>query len=157
MTKRTFSAVAGFLGLCLSLSAQQTNRPDIFSLNNSFLLPSLTLADRGFFSFSEPVAPPLSLNWMETTLPDSLSTLSATKPQRANASGTDGKDSSKEVVDMRRPSLLDSAHGEVGVLYGRSTGKHGFDLEQGYFSGEVGDDRFHITVGASYDNLTRRH
>ena len=160
MMKRALSAVAGFLSLCLPLSAQQTDRPDIFSaLNSSFLRPSsLTLSDGQLFSFSGAVAPPLLFNWMETTTPDFLPALATTAPQRANAgsSATAPKDSSKEVVDVRRPNLLDYAHGEVGFLYGRSSGKFGREVEQGYIIGEVGDDKFHITVGAAYENSTRR-
>jgi hypothetical protein len=153
MTKRALSALAGSLGLCLPLFAQQTDRPDIFSsLNNSLLRrPSLTLLDGRLFPFSS------ALNWTETTTPQFLPALSAgEKPERANASATDGKDSSKEVVELRRPNLLDSAHGEVGVLYGRSTGKFGREVEQGYIIGDVGDDKFHITVGASYENSSGR-
>ncbi len=159
MTKRALFAVAGFLGLCLSLSAQQTLLPDTLSALNhpSPRFPSLTLSDGRLFSFSGAVAPPFSFNWMDTTTPDFLPALSRTAPQRASASAASGKDSSKEVVDVRRPNLLDYASGEVGFLYGRSIGKHGGEVEQGYFIGEVGDDKFHITVGASYENWTRRH
>jgi hypothetical protein len=152
MIKRALFAVAGFLSLCLPLFAQQTFLPDTFSaLNNSFLrLPSLALSDERLFSFSS------AFNWIEAT-PDFLPALSATeKPQRANASATPGKDSSKEVVDVRRPNLLDYVGGEVGFLYGRSSGKYGVQVEQGYIIGEVGDDKFHITVGAAYENSTRR-
>ena len=158
MTKRALSAVAGFLGLCLSLSAQQTDRPNIFSaLNNSSPhFPSLTLSDGQLFSFSEAVAPTLLFNWMEPTLPDFLPALSTTKPQRATASSAPPKDSSKEVVDVQRSNLLDYAGGEVGFLYGRSTGKFGREVEQGYFIGDVGNDKFHITVGALYENSSGR-
>ena len=151
MTKRALSAVAGFLSLCLPLSAQQTDRPRMFSaLNNSFLRPSLTLSDGWPFSFSS------AFNWMETTTPDFLPALPTTAPQRATSPAALPKDSSKEVVDVGRPNLLDYAHGEVGFLYGRSTGKFGREVEQGYIIGEVGDDKFHITVGAAYENSTRR-
>jgi hypothetical protein len=153
MTKRALSAVAGFLGLCLPLSAQQTLLPDTLSaLNHSSpRFPSLALSDGGLFSFSS------AFNWMETTTPDFLPALSTTEPQRANASATSGKDSSKEVVDVRRPNLLDYASGEVGFLYGRSIGgKRGGEVEEGYIIGEVGDDKFHITVGASYENWSGR-
>jgi hypothetical protein len=54
------------------------------------------------------------------------------------------------VVGMK-PGLLNSAHGEVGFLYG--AGSHGVSVERGYMIGEVGDDKFHITVGASYENV----
>ena len=156
MTKRALSAVAGFLGLCLPLSAQQTLLPDTLSALNtsSPRFPSLTLSDGRLFSFSS------AFNWMNTTTPDFLPVLPAfgtTGPRRATASATSGKDSSKEAVDVRQPNLLDYASGEVGFLYGRSIGKRGVEVEQGYILGEVGDDKFHITVGASYENLTRRH
>ena len=104
MTKRALSAVAGFLGLSLPLSAQQTDRPDFFSaLNNSLLrFPSLALSDGQRFSFLS------AFTWMEPTPPDFLPTLKATAPPRANASATLGKDSSKEVkevVDMQLQSF----------------------------------------------------
>jgi hypothetical protein len=158
MAKRTLFAVAGFLGLCFPLSAQQTDRPDIFSaLNNSSPhFPSLTLSDGRLFTFSGAVASPLLFNWMEPTLPDFLPTLSTTKPRRATASPAPPKDSSKEVVDIQRSNLLDYAGGEVGFLYGRSTGKFGREVEQGYFIGDVGNDKFHITVGALYENSSGR-
>jgi hypothetical protein len=148
MTKRALSAVAGFLGLCLPLSAQQTDRPDIFSaLNNSLpRLPSLALSDTQRFSFSS------AFNWIEPTPPDFLPALPATAPPRANAPPMPGKDSSKDVVDMQRSNLFDYASGEVGFLYGRSTGKFSREVEQGYFIGDVGNDKFHISVGAAYEN-----
>jgi hypothetical protein len=157
MTKRALSAVAGFLGLCFPLFAQQTYRPDLFSaLNNSISLPSLSLSDGQLFSFSGAVAPPFSFTWMEPTPPDFLPALSTTAPSRASAAAAYLKDSSKEVVDVQRPNLLDYAGGEVGFLYGRSTGKFGGEVEQGYFIGEVGNDKFHISVGAAYENSSGR-
>jgi hypothetical protein len=151
MTKRALSAVAGFLGLCLPLSAQQTDRPDFFSaLNNSLpRFPSLALSDAQRFSFLS------AFTWMEPTTPDFLPALKATAPPKANASAMPGKDSSKEVkevVDMQRPNLFDYASGEVGFLYGQSTGKYGVEVEQGYIFGEVGNDKVHISVGAAYEN-----
>jgi hypothetical protein len=157
MTKRALSAVAGFLGLCLPLFAQQTYRPDLFSaLNNSISLPSLSLSDGQRFSFSGEVASPFSFNWMESTPPDFLPALSTTVPPRATATRVYPKDSSKEIVDMRKADLFDYAHGEIGFLYGRSTGKFSGDVEQGYFIGEVGNDKVHITAGAFYENSSGR-
>src|ERR1700730_2742400 len=52
MTKRALSAVAGFFGCCLSLSAQQTQSPEQLLFDGSTLnRPFLTLADRERFSF----------------------------------------------------------------------------------------------------------
>jgi hypothetical protein len=156
MAKRALSAVAGFLSLCLPLLAQQTDRPDVFSaMNNSFLrLPSLMLSDGGSFSFAS------AFNRMETTTPDFLPAFSmantTARPQRANIPAATTEDSSKEVVDVRRPNLLDHVSGEVGVLYGRSTGKFGREVEAGYIIGEVGDDKFNITVGAAYEHSSGR-
>ena len=154
MTKRALFAVAGFLSLCLTLFAQQTFLPDTFNAlnnNSSLRFPSLALSDGGSFSFAGAVAPPLLFNWMETTTPVDLPALTVKGPQRAAyASTTSGQDSSKEGVDVRPPKF-GYAGGEVGVLYGRSSGKFGREVEQGYFMGEVGNDKFHITAGASYE------
>jgi hypothetical protein len=157
MPKRALSAVAGFLGLCLSLFAQQTYRPDLFSaLDNSISLPSLSLSDGQRFSFSGAVVSPFSFNWMESTPADFLPALNTRVPPRATAARVYPKDSSKEVVDLRQTNLFDYAHGEIGFLYGRSTGKFSGDVEQGYFIGEVGNDKVHITAGAFYENSNVR-
>src|SRR4029077_20294569 len=106
MTKRALFAVAGFLSLCVPLSAQQTYRPDLFSaLNNAISLPSLSLSDGQRFSFSGEVASPFSFNWMESTPPDFPPALSTTVPPRATATRVYPKDSSKEIVDMRKADL----------------------------------------------------
>ncbi len=138
MTKRAPFGVIGFLSLCFSVLAQQTDRPDIFhSLNSSPpRFPSLTLSNGGFFSFSS------SLSWVEPA-PDFLPGLRA-------------RDSSKEVIDVQRTGLFDYAGGEVGFLYGRSTGKFGGDYKQAYIIGEVGDDKFHISAGASFEESSWR-
>jgi hypothetical protein len=151
MTKRALSAVAGFFGLCLPLSAQQADRPDFFSaLNNSISLPALALSDERPFSFSSAVASPFSFTWMEPTPPDFLPPLSTTAPPRTNATAAYPKDSSKEVVVVRPNPVY--VGGEVGFLYGRSTGKYGVEVEQGYIIGDVGNDKFHITAGAAFEN-----
>lgn len=92
------------------------------------------------------------------TTPDFLPALPARGPQRNTATERRGysKDSSKEVVDVERSSLFDYAGGEVGFLYGRSTGKYGREVMQGYIFGEVGDDKFHISVGAAYEEANGR-
>jgi len=41
--------------------------------------------------------------------------------------------------------------GEVGILYGRWTGKGGRDLMESYMLGTVGNDKFQISVGAEYE------
>src|SRR5260370_25787828 len=116
MTKRALFAVAGFLSLCFPLSAQQTYRPDLFSaLNNSISLPSLSLSDGRLFSLSS------AFTWMQPTPPDFLPALSPPLPQTATASAAYPKASSTEVVDVRKPDLLDYATGAPRFLYGHST------------------------------------
>src|SRR5260370_17557583 len=108
MTKRALFAVAGLLSLCVPLSAQQTYRPDLFSaLNNSISLPSLSLSDEQRFSFSGTIAAPFSFSWMEPTPPGFLPALSTTVPTpRAHAAAAYPKHSSRHVLDLRKPHLL---------------------------------------------------
>ncbi len=63
--------------------------------------------------------------------------------------GADGKDNSDEMVES--PLSRVYYGGEVGFLYGHSSGKGGGDMWQTYVEGTVGNDRFQITAGASYD------
>ena len=155
MTKRALFAVVGLLSLCLPLFAQQTQRPEQFqsdgsTLNRSSLhLPSLTLADRQLFSFSS------AFGWMDTTTADFLPAFSPLEPQRVAFPTVPGsRNLSNRVVDMRPDSSY--AGGEMGFLYGKSTGKYGGDYSRGYVIGEVGNDKIHITVGASYEESNGR-
>jgi hypothetical protein len=155
---KTFG-VAGFLSLCLSLSAQQETRgADSFNaLNNSdFPLPLLTLSVAQPFSFSGAFAPSLLFIWMEpppldVSLPPIVVTGSRTV---AAVSAAPREDLSKEVVSVRR-NPFDYASGEVGVFYGSSSGKFGREVEAGYIFGETGNDKFQISAGASYEHSTR--
>ena len=164
MTKRALFAVAGFLGCCLSLSAQETQRPVLFTLNqpaqsgvantradmfgtlNSayYGFPWLSLSDGRFFSLSN------AYNWIEAPPPDFLPALSAEEPARVRTAATSRRDSDNKMVEVK-PKLFDYVHGEVGVLYGRSTGKFSRELEAGYILGEMGNDKTHISVGAFYE------
>jgi hypothetical protein len=92
-------------------------------------------------------------------LPTALS--SAARP-RAQTSGAglvhgsdgknlagDGKDNSDQMLDS--PLSRVYGGGEVGFLYGRWSGKGGGDMWESYIVGTVGNDKFQITAGASYD------
>ena len=157
MTKRAPSAVAGLFCLCFSLSA--IAQPDSFgSLNHSALrLPALALSDRGSFSFGS------SFLWTEKTSPDFLPALRSANTAGRRTGTTNvasvslaTDDTSKEGVELRKAGFFDHASGEVGFLFGRSGGKYGVTTEQGYVIGEVGDDHFHITVGASHEESSGR-
>ena len=66
--------------------------------------------------------------------------------------GTDGKDSLDEITS---PSTTYYG-GEIGVLYGRWSGKGGGDMWQTYVDGTVGNDKFQITGGAAYEEWSGR-
>jgi hypothetical protein len=63
--------------------------------------------------------------------------------------GVDGKDNGDET--MASPLSRVYCGGEVGFLYGRWSGKGGGDMWETYIVGTVGNDKFQITAGASYD------
>ena len=155
MTKRALFAVAGFAGLCLSLSAQQTQGGEQLQLDGSPLdrsslrPPSLSLEDsqRFFFSTSFGLMQPAA---------DFLPAFNPVEPQSvASPKAPRRRDSLDNVVDLSSPSRI-QVGGEIGFLYGRSSGKYGVEFEQGYIIGEVGNDYFHLTVGTSYERLSGR-
>jgi hypothetical protein len=81
---------------------------------------------------------------------------SAQRPSASRVHGSDGKDigaDGKDSPDEMLSSSLNPIYygGEVGFLYGRWSGKGGGDMWQSYVVGTVGDDKFQITAGASYD------
>ena len=167
MTKRALFVVVGFLGCCVSLSAQETQRPVVFKLSqpgqsvmdarapfstlNSayYAFPSLALLDGRLFSLSN------GYNWIEAEPPDFLPVLSADEPSNVKRVGTSKRDSGDKVMDAK-PKFFDYVGGEAGFLYGRSTGKFGREIEQGYILGEMGNDKTQITVGASYERESGR-
>jgi hypothetical protein len=155
MIKRAFLAVAGFVGLCVSLSVQQARgaeqlQLDGISLDRSSLQPpSISLEDRESFFFST------SFGWMEPRA-DFLPTFNPVQPQgAASPNMSRRRDAVDEVVDLRSPDRI-HVGGEVGFLYGRSSGKYGREFELGYVIGELGNDKFHLTVGTSYENSSGR-
>jgi len=69
---------------------------------------------------------------------------------------SDGKDlgvDGKDIDDGMMESPLSRVYygGEIGFLYGRWSGKGGGDMWESYIVGTVGNDKFQITAGASYD------
>lgn len=158
MVKRALCAVVGLFGLCLSLSAQQTSGPNLFSAlnSNSLLLPSLALSDAESFSFPlvfawvapEPAEPSVDLPAITVKGPHRIAAASVVAP-------AEGPDVSKEVVKVRRP-YFDYATGEIGAFYGSSSGKFGREVESGYILGEVGNDKLQISAGVSYEHSTGR-
>jgi hypothetical protein len=78
------------------------------------------------------------------------------RPSLGRVHATDGKDLGADAKDSPDEMLSSSANpiycgGEVGFLYGRWSGKGGGDMWESYVVGTVGNDKFQITAGASYD------
>jgi hypothetical protein len=178
MSKRVLFAVAGFLGLCVSLPAQEMRglgsvQPGRFTLsplglngavdarstpgegnffgalNNAWYGPApLTLADGRLFSF------PKAFAWMEATPVGYLPVAALEEPARtAPAAKPAGETGNKALGLLPK---LDYAGGEVGLFYGKSNGKFGRDVTAGYIFGEVVEGNTHITVGASYERASGR-
>jgi hypothetical protein len=174
MIKRALLVALGFLALCFPLAAQQMTpsldassafafyRPEIFST-----VDSLALIDRlPILNFLDGTRLPVSsemgrMGTARLDLPSitymSVAYMSAAKVRKANAaqvSGKDGKDSSAEV--MTAPSAPYYYGGEVGFMYGHSSGKFGGDEFGTYIDGVVGNDKFQINAGASYQEWNGR-
>lgn len=122
---------------------------------------SLTLQPTGFANRQTTLtgAPLCSFanafNTIATDTPASLPTVRAIQLPRTNSPAPRNSDSSAaKLVDWRpRP---DQVSGEIGVTYGRGSGKYGGEFKQGYILGEVNDDKVHISVGAAYEESSAR-
>jgi len=139
--KRALFAVAGFFALCLSLPAQPTQSPEQLLFDGTTpYRPSLSLADQDRFFFST------SFGAVQATS-DFLPTFSPVGPRSFVAPATlDSKDSLDNVMEFKSTDRI-RASGEVGFLYGKSSGKYGREDFQTYIIGTVGNEKFSITAG----------
>jgi hypothetical protein len=179
MNKGALTVVLGFLSLCLPLVAQQTEdetialeqlrgtsaldtasaltlyQPDIFSAVDSLALihglPVPTLLDGRRFPVSSELA---RIGMMPLDI-FPIALVSAVELPKRNASPIDSKDLPGE-VDYSRANRDFYSSGEMGFLYGTTTGKFGYETKQGYILGTVGNDKFQITAGASYQDSSWR-
>ena len=177
MIRRALSVVGVLLGVCYALAAQQTSsrgdarnhnatalslhQPKIFSAKDRSLLfhkgPVHAWSDGGTL-VSENALAEIGMASIDlfpvAYLPPNPSGLATARRGTASADsppgnfGIDGKDLPG---NMMLPSDQVYYGGEVGVMYGRWTGKGGGDLMQSYILGTVGNDKFQISVGAEYD------
>jgi hypothetical protein len=176
MVKRVALSVAAFLSLCLSLGAEQPARAAHLSLaqlnslapqNNRPLFFQPTVFSRlgdplsidgssGLATFSSRETFSLATTFNLVGTPPSFlpTTMAMESPSRGNhATSSKDQDSSDYPLDLRPGYYVT---GEVGFVYGRSTGKFGGDYKEGYIIGEVGNDKIHISVGASYEDWNGR-
>lgn len=172
MIKRALLAALGLLALCFPIAAQQTSpleqadtvtldqlgfyRPEIFNTVDSSILihnlPMLTFLDGQL-----PVSSALGRMGRAPLDIFPIALVSAAETHEVNtspASPAPTLDPPRDVIPLRLNPEYWS--GEVGVFYGRSTGKFGREDFGSYIVGGVGNDKFQITVGASYDETNGR-
>jgi hypothetical protein len=164
MIKQSLRAVFVLLSVCVSLNAQEgpasaprgwsLDREDIFNrVDGSALLHSLAmptpLDGRGF-----PVAN--ELGQMAITPLDvvPLAYLTSSETAKVNASARYQTTVPTRFTESRLDPIY--AGGEIGVLYGRSSGKFGGDEFQSYIFGTVGNEHFQISAGAAYEESSIR-
>jgi hypothetical protein len=141
MMKRTLLAVAGLLSLGSSLPAQSLfggtllDQPGINS-------PWLSLESQDRFMFST------AFGSMRAPTQEYLPAFNPSEPSSYGYLAPDNKTSVDRVVDLRAPDNIRFG-GEIGFLYGKSSGSNGFGREDfaGYVIGTVGTDKFSITAG----------
>ena len=177
MIKGAVLVVLVFFGLCSGLVAQQTKRveraknetrtPRQLRLSALDTPARLTLSRPEFLSpmhgssftdayltlalLSGPRLPASSeLGWagMAQLDPFQEDLPNAAELEQANSAPVDEKDLPSEIVSLPLSPFYYS--GEVGVFYGRSSGKFEREIMETYFLGTVGNDKFQITVGGAY-------
>ena len=178
MSKRGLFTVAAFLGVCVSLSGQETQRQDqsqsvrftlnqadsngvvearlglgqtgLFdTLNSAWYGPSpLTLEDGRHFSF------PSAFAWLEAAPVDFIPEATLAEPPRVTPPATLARNPVSQPVELL--PKFEYAGSEVGVFYGKSTGKYGREVKAGYILSEIVDGNTHISVGMSYQESSGR-
>jgi hypothetical protein len=141
MMKRVLVAVAGLLAF-QSSGFSQASAPffggTLFD-QSPVVSPWTSLESQDRFFFSSGFG---SMRTTQEYLPrldssDSLSTAYMT---------SDSKNAVDRMVDWHAPSKIQFG-GELGFLYGKSTGRYGREDIAGYIIGTVGNDKFSITAG----------
>jgi hypothetical protein len=167
MMKRVLLVLLGSLALCSPLVAQHATpwldapykfalyRPEVFSTVDSSTLierlPVRSFLDGTRFSVSSELG---RMGTAPIDLP-SMAYVSGAEVQHITVRrsdgkdfGTDGKDSAGEMSISQSNPLYYG--GEMGIFYGRWSGKNGSDVFGSYIQGGVGTDKFQINVGAAY-------
>ena len=125
------------------------DQPDVLRrLNSSYLRPSpLTLSAGPGFSLAD------AFGWLQPEPYDVVAPSNKAERRRDAIAGRVVEPASK-TFDLRR--VFDYAGGEVGFMYGKSTGRFGGEYTRAYIIGEVGNDKVQITAGASYEESNVR-
>jgi hypothetical protein len=138
-------------------------RPNVVSATNASLLfhngPVRAWSDGAQLASETALAEigmaPLGLFPMMYLAPSNLAPVPTTRSGAASNSrsqiiASDGKDLPGEMIDSPLNQVYYS--GEVGFVYGQWSGKGNGDYWQSYVFGQVGNDKFQINAGASFEN-----
>ena len=141
MMKRALFALAGFLA----------------SQSPGFAQPSAPFFGGTLFEQPAVISPWASLDSQDRfflssgfgsmrTTQEFLPTLDSNQPLSSAYMTSDSKNSLDRMVEFHPTSKIQYG-GELGFLYGKSTGRYGREDFAGYIIGTVGNDKFSITAG----------
>ena len=145
-----------------SVSNLSIYRPNVVSSSGSILFhngPVRAWSDGAQLASETALAQigmaPLGLFPVTYLAPSDVGPVPMMKPGAASSSrtqmaATDAKDLSGEMIN----SPLNQVYytGEVGFVYGQWSGRGNGDYWQNYVWGQVGNDKFQINAGASFEN-----
>jgi hypothetical protein len=141
--------VSGLVCLFASISSAQQILGRALRLDDPALFPASPVP--ALFN-SQSVTSGLSFAW---TLPASNLPPASAAPQPSMAMRTKSPANISDRLADWAPKF-DYATGEIGFLYGHSTGKYGGDFKEAYIVGEVGNEHLQITAGAAYQDSSFR-
>lgn len=147
MIRRALLAVAGFVALCQPLVARPPEQLLLDGDSPWHQQPWSSLENRDRFFFSS------AFGSMRATQ-DFLPSFNPSEPlSMAYLPTSDNKDYLDRIIDWDAANKIRWG-GEVGFLYGKSTGKYGREDFAGYIFGTVGNDKFSINVGYLHQEST---
>ena len=170
MIKRASFGLVALLALCFPALGQQPTqadnsdaifgfyRPELFTtVESAALVHQLPMQE--FLDGRLPGSTPLGRMGTAPVANFPMALVSA-EPRKKGSSVSgpvtdpkDGKDySSAESLAAEKASLVWTG-GEIGFMYGHSSGKFGGDELTSYILGGVGNDKMQINVGASYQEF----
>lgn len=147
MMRGALLAVVGMVALGQPLAARP---PEQLLLDGDALYdqePWVSLENRDRFFFSSAFG---SMRATREFLP------SFDPSERLNMAylpSTERRDSLDRIIDLEAQNKIRWG-GEVGFLYGKSTGKYGREDFAGYIMGTVGNEKFSINVGYLHQETT---
>jgi hypothetical protein len=177
MVKRALCVALGLVGVCFPSMAQQMARPEwpVGAFDPAFALdlyqPRISAADNFLLFRRGPVRPWADGGWLANE--NAMSQIGMVSldffpvafmpsdpfgnyagprgngDSRSANSRTDGKDTAGELTSLQSDRVYYG--GEVGFLYGQSSGKGGGSMWETYVNGTVGNDKFQISAGAAFD------